>query len=303
MSTPRRSPPGPGREAAGTRRTSDRLGSTLFFAALAHGAVILGVTFTSWPSPDDQAPPSLNVTLVVDTARIESPPDDSAWLAQANQAGGGEAAPGERPTTTLSANEPMTSAGDPSATDAADAKPRETAPAADEIVTSGPSERRIAALPNAAEQASAEPETLAAMLERAAPETLAAEIDERAELPESGDPDRPAAPSARESILAAYLDAWRRRVERIGTLNFPATLDVGDDVGRPTLEVAIGPGGELDEIVVRNSSGNAALDQAALTILRLAAPFEPLPDEIKAEYDVLRFAYEWDFERGAAARP
>jgi hypothetical protein len=32
--------------------------------------------------------------------------------------------------------------------------------------------------------------------------------------------------------------------------------------------------------------------------LRLAAPFEPLPDHIRAEYDVLKFAYEWDFENG-----
>jgi protein TonB len=49
---------------------------------------------------------------------------------------------------------------------------------------------------------------------------------------------------------------------------------------------------------VRRSSGNQALDQAALRILRLAAPFEPLPDHIRAEYDVLKFAYEWDFENG-----
>jgi protein TonB len=50
---------------------------------------------------------------------------------------------------------------------------------------------------------------------------------------------------------------------------------------------------------VRRSSGDKALDQAALRILRLAAPFAPLPDVIRADYDVLRFAYEWDFKPGA----
>jgi protein TonB len=70
--------------------------------------------------------------------------------------------------------------------------------------------------------------------------------------------------------------------------------------GRPTLEVIIGADGRLDDIVVRRSSGDKALDQAALRILRLAAPFAPLPDVIRADYDVLRFAYEWDFKPGSA---
>src|SRR5690606_1690184 len=155
----------------GTRRTSDRLSSTLFFTALAHGALILGVTFTSWPSADEAPPPPLKVTLVVDTATLERAPDDAAWLAQTNQAGGGEAAPGERPTTTLAADQAITLAGDPSAADTADGRPREAAPQAEEILTQGPSERQIQALPKATEQSSAELEMQAALPDRAAPET------------------------------------------------------------------------------------------------------------------------------------
>jgi protein TonB len=68
--------------------------------------------------------------------------------------------------------------------------------------------------------------------------------------------------------------------------------------GRPTLEVVIAADGRLDDIVVRRSSGDTALDQAALKILRLAAPFPPLPPSIREHYDVLRFAYEWDFAAG-----
>jgi protein TonB len=67
--------------------------------------------------------------------------------------------------------------------------------------------------------------------------------------------------------------------------------------------VAIGPDGNLEDIVVRRSSGDTTLDQAALQILRMAAPFEPLPPSILAEYTVLRFAYEWDFNAGTAAVP
>jgi protein TonB len=53
--------------------------------------------------------------------------------------------------------------------------------------------------------------------------------------------------------------------------------------------------GTLKSIVVRRSSGDQALDQAALKILRLAAPFDPLPANVRKDYDVLRFAYDWDF--------
>ena len=105
------------------------------------------------------------------------------------------------------------------------------------------------------------------------------ELGLRAELPDGSDDARTliATPSTRQSGLAEYLDGWRRRVERIGTANYPTELSGNMDAGRPTLEVVIGADGRLDDIVVRSSSGDKALDQAALKILRLAAPFAPLP--------------------------
>jgi protein TonB len=129
------------------------------------------------------------------------------------------------------------------------------------------------------------------------------ELGARAELPDGRDDARTliATPSTRESNLAEYLDAWRRRVERIGTANYPTELLGNISAGRPTLEVVIAADGRLEDIVVRRSSGDKALDQAALRILRLAAPFAPLPDTIRANYDVLRFAYEWDFSPAAAS--
>src|SRR5262249_8853508 len=93
--------------------------------------------------------------------------------------------------------------------------------------------------------------------------------------------------------LAEYLEGWRQRVERIGTANYPTRFRT--DHGRPTLEVTIRADGSLKDIVVRHSSGDKALDQAALKILRLAAPLHPLPQNVRKDYDVLRFAYDWDF--------
>jgi periplasmic protein TonB len=283
---------------ASSSRLADRLGSTLFVAALAHGVIILGITFTAGPLAESEALPSLNVTLVVDRRELDRP-EDSQLLADANQQGGGRAPEGVRPTTALAADQPLTQAGDPGAADAVDGRPREEAPPAEQLVTRSPNDARINAVPNATDTPTAAPQSAAALLDLSAPQSLAMEIDVRAEMPDSDDRDMLAAATTRESALAAYLDGWRRRVERIGTVNFPARFRGDHGFGRPTLEVAIAADGDLADIVVRRSSGNSALDQAAVSILRLAAPFDPLPDSIRADYEVLRFAYEWEFSDGA----
>ena len=68
--------------------------------------------------------------------------------------------------------------------------------------------------------------------------------------------------------------------------------------GSPVIEVAIRSDGRLQESRVQRSSGHAALDQAALNILRLASPFDPFPPELAANYRMLRFAYQWEFVAG-----
>jgi protein TonB len=288
-------------EISAQPRLADRLGSTLFVAALAHGVVILGVTFASAPfKHDDEAVPSLNVTLVVDSRETERAPEDSEFLANTSRLGHGSLPLGKRATAAPNANQPLTQAGAPDSTDVEDGEPREAAMPAEQLLTPSEADRQVEALPKTVEQAAATPQKAAAMVAATAPPTLAAEIDDRAQSTKQQDRELVASPSTRESVLAEYLDGWRRRVERIGTLNFPARFRGDGNAGHPTLEVAIDASGQLAEIIVRRSSGDAALDQAALDILRMAAPFEPLPEAIRAQYDVLRFAYEWEFTAGAS---
>jgi protein TonB len=279
----------------------DRLGSTLFLAALIHGVVILGITFTASTFVADVPSPSLNVTLLVDS-RDEGVPDKSDYLANRNQRAAGRAAEGKRPTSALSANQPVAQLGSPDGADAEDGTPRELTPSAEQLVTRAGSSDRVQAVPQPTDAPSAVREKAALLVDEVTPQTTAAELAARAELPGGDDSARTliATPAARQSILAEYLDGWRRRVERIGTANYPAQLLGNPGVGRPTLEVVIGGDGSLESIVVRRSSGDKSLDQAALKILRLAAPFEPLPESIRKNYDVLRFAYEWDFFEGVS---
>ena len=108
--------------------------------------------------------------------------------------------------------------------------------------------------------------------------------------------------STREAVFAGYLSGWKGKIEKVGTLHFPDNMRTRGKDGNPILEVAIRANGSLEDIVVRRSSNHPELDQAALRILRLASPFDPFPDEIAKDYDVLRFVYEWRFVDGAPAR-
>jgi len=277
---------------------ADRLGSTLFVATLLHGIVIFGVTFTVGPLGQTDAVPTLKVTLVADTRELQEASENADYLAQRNQRGSGEREVDDRPTTALSADQPLTQQGDPFGADLDDGTPRELIPSTEQLVTRDASEQRLNALPETNEEPATQPQTAATLVQQTAEQTLAAEVNVTATLPQQEDRELPASPDTRESALAVYLSEWRRRVEQIGTVNFPDRARDGRATENPTLEVAIGPEGQLEDIVLRRSSGDSVLDQAALTILRMAAPFEPLPQTIRAEYDVLRFAYDWDFDGG-----
>jgi protein TonB len=277
--------------------SDERLGSTLFLAALLHGVVILGVTFTAGTLGDGSSVPSLNVTLVVDTGEEELEADTAKLLANRNQRGVGEAADGLRPTSVLSSDDAASQLGDPRGADATDGTPRDETASAEQLVSRDSSGEPVPVLPQPTDDPALTRQRAATLVQQPGPQTTAMELGLRAELPGGNDDARTliATPDTRASGLAEYLDGWRRRVERIGTANYPTELLGNIGAGRPTLEVVIAADGTLDDIVVRRSSGDHAVDQAALKILRLAAPFSPLPDEIRADYDVLRFAYEWDF--------
>jgi protein TonB len=108
------------------------------------------------------------------------------------------------------------------------------------------------------------------------------------------------AADTKESDVAVYLDSWRRKVERVGTVNFPEVARRERHSGTPVIEVTIGADGKLLDSIVRRSSGHAEIDEAAMRILKLASPYDPFPSELSARHDEIRIAYEWQFLDGAA---
>jgi protein TonB len=100
-----------------------------------------------------------------------------------------------------------------------------------------------------------------------------------------------------ESRFAMYVESWRRKVEQIGNLNYPESAR-GRVYGSLRVTVAIKPDGSIDEIQVDRPSEHKVLNEAALKIVRLAAPYAPFPPEIKRDTDILVITRTWTFAPG-----
>ena len=100
--------------------------------------------------------------------------------------------------------------------------------------------------------------------------------------------------SASES---AYLAMWRRKCERLGGNNYP----VGRLQGELTMRVVIHHTGRLLEVTLLRSSGQPALDEAALRTVRQAAPYQPFNVDMRKRYDEISFTRTWQFSRRVAA--
>jgi periplasmic protein TonB len=101
--------------------------------------------------------------------------------------------------------------------------------------------------------------------------------------------------STRDYKYAAYMEAWRAKVERVGNLNYPDAAREQGLSGALILDVALRPDGSVQEIIVRKSSGHKVLDDAAVHIVEMAAPFAPFPRDFLDEVDILHVTRTWQF--------
>jgi protein TonB len=278
----------------------ERLTTTVLLAALLHAVIIVGVTFGSSLGSASSAP-GLEVLIVSEDVPEANENADAAYLAQRTQLGSGVT------DDNAAARMPRT---------AADAAPQDGSPDGNQFISDAgaagdmPSERVVASsAPQTEVLYFAPPAEL--LQSRDLPllvdgngtaATPGAQTPEDARLRGAKRDELWTTPDTRAAILAPYLVAWRQKIERLGTMNFPAAARREARHSNPVLEVAIGADGTLQEAKIRRTSGSASLDRATLDILKLASPFDPFPSELSARYGVLRFAYEWQFEGGMAPR-
>jgi protein TonB len=276
----------------GRAPVAERLIAMLFLAALLHAIVILGLTFAAADHGGGSDTPQLDVLLVTNEVPEAESNDRAVYLAQRTQTGSGntdEAVDSASPASRGATNPPQdvtrtgtdsTAAGHPDSPVLAS-----SAPGSD-----------IRYLGEAAPAAQASPE-----LAGDTPGEPRSGSGDAVELLLRGQANGEhwVTPDTRASKLAPYLSAWKRKVERVGNLNLPSAVRNAGLSGSPVVEVEIAANGRLRRASVRRSSGSGALDQAALTILKLASPFEPFPADLSGDYSQLRFAYQWDFVAGA----
>jgi len=98
-----------------------------------------------------------------------------------------------------------------------------------------------------------------------------------------------------EYRFAQYIEDWRIKVERIGNLNYPEDARRDKVYGKLQVSVSIRADGSLESVEVSRSSGQRILDAAAVRIVRLGAPYAPLPPDITRDTDILTIIRTWTF--------
>ena len=276
---------------------ADRFGVTMFGSFLVHMVVILGVTFTLPRLRDLPGLPALEITLVQTAS--DKRPRDAEFLAQANQDGGGDSDAQEIARNPLPVREISPVNRDFPAFQSMPHKRVDSVREKTTLLSQSESSkvREQESRPDKKEL-QLQPPTLGLM-------ARAQNLEERARLnaeisrtwQEFQKRPRHKFLNARtqEYKYAAYMDAWRAKVESIGNINYPSEARRRHLTGNLLLDVALNSDGTINEISVRRSSGHKILDDAAVRIVELAAPFAEFPAEIRADLDVLHITRTWKF--------
>ena len=236
--------------------------------------------------------------ILVNTKTRERPSKAQA-LAQANLDGGGNTDQDRRAKTPL----PVTKATD--GKDLAEAKRR--------VAELEAQQQRLLALAKASPPVAASDAARPTPLDETTPQPsgrdlrelalatmkLQAQIDKRHEEYQKRPRKQFIGANASEYRFAQYEEEWRNKVERVGTLNYPAEAR-GKLYGSLRLEVALRPDGNVESIRLERSSGLKVLDEAAFRIVRMAAPYGEFPADIRKDTDLLIITRTWFFGQGDA---
>jgi protein TonB len=278
-----------------TIESRDRmLGAALGLSIAVH-LVALGVHFKFPDAIRWQAPQQLEVVLV--NARTRERPVQAEVLAQASLDRGGDVDQNRRARTPLPVVEPRNPGKDLSAaqrrTQQLEVQQQQMLMQQREV------ERRLAEKqrPVKAEEAANQPSgrdladlSLAAM-------RLQAQIDRQIDDYQKRPRKKFIGARAAEYRFAQYEEDWRMKVERVGSVNYPAEAR-GKLYGNLRLTVTIRADGSVESIELDRSSGLKVLDAAAFRIVKMTAPFARFPPDISRDTDLLVITRTWFFGQG-----
>ena len=320
----------------------DRFVMTLCMAIIAHAIVILGVSFAPEPSPESrfeslevilvpeksrQTPDDADILAQANlrgggdsdsteppAAPVKSPvPAETAKIAASPP-------PAAKPTPTPAPKTPTPAPPQPPSPTIADNALAEVDPVMAQQATDADlaiADKKVAKRPDASAQQvpTAEPQpptpaqqtpqlpTAAQLLTRSfALASLNAELQQRLDSKAKRLKRKYISANTREYRYAAYMEAWRAKVERVGNINYPDEARLKQLSGNLLLDVSLNQDGSVREITVRRSSGHKVLDDAAVRIVELASPYAPFPPDIREEVDILHITRTWKFVNNQSFR-
>lgn len=260
-----------------------------------HALLIIGLGIKLIRSPDWDAPHNvLDVVLV--NSKSAKRPDKADALAQANLDGGGNTDQKLRASTPL----PLTAEREvQQELRAMEQRRRDLEQQAQELLTRMKSKATVVQAdisPQAIAKSDAEARDLVDRSMEIA--RLEAAIRQQHQAYQERPKKRFVGARTQESRVAFYVDGWRQKIERIGTLNYPQQARAPGFFGVLRITVGIKASGEIESVEINRRSGHKWLDDAAVRIVNLAAPFDRFPDNLRVDTDILYITRTWTFSRG-----
>ena len=289
-----------------------RLNFTLFFSVVIHLILILGIGFSVSSPPNNPPLTSLDITLV--KQQTEEEPEKADFFAQANNVGSGDNHPEKTldPTPNSQGQDVKTikkTQAKPTPPPAVVPTPPKPVAESTKAITQAKAERKITTSTKSVDKTQPvdditpplPPQISASDLIVQAKNDIAElhqQLEMSAQALNSVKKKRRLSSNTKQYAAAAYHEAWRKKVERIGNMNYPAEAKKQRLNGSLMLSVDINPDGSVpvDGIVISRSSGHKLLDAAAIKIVRLAAPYAPIPEEVLQDHDVITIIRTWKFE-------
>ena len=272
---------------------SRRLWLAVGFSLLVHGVLLL-LNFQFPDAANAIREKALDIILV--NAKSARKPRDAQALAQANLDGGGNTDENRRVRTPLPPTHQQTAGDD---IQQMQRRVQELEAAQQKMLTQAKSLRSVAASRPASEQPSPAPTVSGLdLLESArAMARLEGEISKSTDEYSKRPRKKFIGVRTQEYRFAQYIEDWRQKIERIGTLNYPEAAR-GKLYGSLVLTVSINADGSVTRIDINRTSGYKVLDDSARRIVQMASPYSPFPPDIRRDTDVLEITRTWYFAQG-----
>ncbi len=275
----------------------DRFTKAILVSAILHVLVIFGIQFKAAnPKLFEPSTPPLEVVLV--NARTEAKPLKADVLAQHNLDGGGNVDDDRQAKSPLPASEREQAMSAEAEFNArVQALEKQTQAMLQQLRSdyATPAQQPLAAPePRPPAPAPAPADLVARSLEMA---RLQARIDQNMDEYQKRPRRMFVGARAQEFTFAQYVEDWRLKVERVGNMNYPEAAKRNRLYGTLVLTVNIHDDGSLESVQIERSSGSKILDQAAINIVEMAAPYARFPEAMRKKVDILGITRSWAFTR------